>query len=279
MLLIAESGSTSTDWCLVAPAQRVFFRTRGINPFMESASDIAAMIKAELLPHLQFPPTAIVFYGAGCVHKGHDTVLEALTDVFRDLPIEVESDLLAAARALCGSQPGIACILGTGSNSCYYNGYQIESNVSPLGFIIGDEGSGAVLGKRFVGSLLKNCFSNELKELFLNSYHLTQADIIERVYRQPYPNRFLAGFAPFILENIQYAEVRTMVMDEFSAFIERNVMQYPQARHLPIHFTGSIAWHFSELLKESIALHHLQIGTICASPLHQLVSYHQQVAI
>lgn len=279
MLLIAESGSTSTDWCLVAPAQRVFFRTRGINPFMEAGSDIAAMIKSDLLPHLHFPPSAISFYGAGCVHKGRDTVMEALTNVFRDMPIDVDSDLLAAARALCGHLPGIACILGTGSNSCYYNGYQIESNVSPLGFIIGDEGSGAVLGKRFVGSLLKNCFSNELKELFFNTYHLTQADIIESVYRQPYPNRFLAGFAPFILEHAQQPDVRSMVMDEFNDFIERNVLQYPQSKHLPIHFTGSIAWHFSELLKEAIAMHHMQIGNICASPLHQLVDFHQQAAL
>lgn len=279
MLLIAESGSTNTDWCLLNASHRLFFRTRGINPFMESAEDIAKMIQLELLPHLQFPPISICFYGAGCVHQGKENVRNALNQVFRDVAVDVESDLLAAARALCGYQPGIACILGTGSNSCYFDGNQIVSNVSPMGFIIGDEGSGAVLGKRFVGSLLKKQFSDELKEQFLAEYQLTPAMIIERVYRQPYPNRFLASFAPFIHKHLSDDRVRNMVLDEFNAFVIRNILQYPQSQHLPIHFTGSVAWYFSDLLKETLDRHQLQMGHICVSPLSQLIEYHQQAML
>lgn len=276
MLLIADSGSTGTDWCLIGHDQTVEIRTRGINPFMEESNDIALMIKQELIPQLPLPPTAIYFYGAGCIHKGKETVQAALADAFRNIQTEVESDLLAAARALCHHSPGIACIMGTGSNSCYYNGHDIVNNISPLGFILGDEGSGAVLGKRFMGSLLKNQFSADIKQSFMNEYQLTPADIIEKVYRQPYPNRFLASFVPFILKNIECPEIRAMVLDEFESFITRNILQYPQAWHLPIHFTGSIAWYFSDILEEALVKHQLKRGTITASPMQELIGYHQK---
>ncbi|MBN2742476.1 MAG: ATPase [Marinilabiliaceae bacterium] len=275
MILIADSGSTTTDWCLMDATQRLYFQTRGINPFMESPVDILQMIQSELLPHLHFPPTNVSFYGAGCVHRGRDNVRDALMQAFPDVPVDVESDLLAAARALCGHQPGIACIVGTGSNSCYYDGLAIVDNVSPLGYVLGDEGSGAVIGRLFVGALLKNQFSDDLKSRFFAEYELTVPDIIERVYRQPYPNRFLASFMPFVHCHLHHEGVGALVMDEFERFIRRNVLQYPQAASLPIHMTGSVAWHFSALMTDVLAQCRLRAGIICASPLEMLVNYHQ----
>ncbi|WP_373830478.1 BadF/BadG/BcrA/BcrD ATPase family protein, partial [Bacteroides heparinolyticus] len=196
MILIADSGSTKTDWCVVENGellQQIF--TKGTNPFFQSEEEISNEIATTLLPRLKSDePDAVYFYGAGCGFP--DKIATMRRAIAQHLKvkgeIEVNTDMLAAARGLCGHTPGIACIMGTGSNSCYYNGQDIVANVSPLGFILGDEGSGACLGKLLVGDLLKNQMTPGLKEKFLKQFDLTPADIIDRVYRQPFPNRFLA---------------------------------------------------------------------------------------
>ena len=197
MILIADSGSTKTDWCVVENGvllQQIF--TKGTNPFFQSEEEISNEIATALLPQLKTSELdAVYFYGAGCgfpdkismVHRAITKHLSVKNEV------EVNTDMLAAARGLCGHDSGIACIMGTGSNSCYYDGKSIVTNVSPLGFILGDEGSGACLGKLLVGDILKNQMTPELKEKFLKQFDLTPADIIDRVYRKPFPNRFLAA--------------------------------------------------------------------------------------
>ena len=188
--------------------------------------------------------------------------------------IEVNTDMLAVARGLCGHKPGIACIMGTGSNSCFYDGEKIASNVSPLGFILGDEGSGAVLGKLLVGDMLKNQMTPELKEKFLNKTGLTPPEIIDRVYRQPFPNRFLASLSPFLAENIQEPSVHALVLGSFKAFFQRNVMQYDYKNH-PVHFIGSVAYHYQDILHEAARELEIQITTIVKSPMQGLMTFHQ----
>ncbi|MCC8187769.1 MAG: ATPase [Bacteroides sp.] len=277
MRLIADSGSTKTDWCLLQngnPVLRIY--TKGTNPFFQSEEEISQEIATALLPQLQTDQfSAVYFYGAGCGFPDKiEMVRRAIASHLKIAEtIEVSTDMLAAARGLCGHEAGIACILGTGSNSCFYDSEKITDNVSPLGYILGDEGSGAVLGKLLVGDLLKNQMSPELKEKFLTTYNLTPGEIIDRVYRQPFPNRFLASLSPFLLQNITEPTIRNLVSQSFRSFLVRNVMQYDYSNH-KVHFIGSVAYHYQELLKEVARELGIQVGNIIQSPMEGLISYH-----
>lgn len=275
-ILIADSGSTKTDWVLAEDGKLLRrIRTKGINPVFQAEEEMAreAEVVAQALEKAL--PETVCFYGAGCIPTHIDTVKHALMHALPGTDrIEVHTDMLGAARGLCGHHPGIACILGTGSNSCLYDGQQIVANVSPLGFILGDEGSGAVLGKLLVGSLLKNQMTPALKEAFLAETGLTPAEIIERVYRKPFPNRFLASLSPFIAQNLQEPCIRRLVLDSFRDFFRRNAMQYEDYNRYPIHCTGSIAFHYREVLEEAAAGLGLHLGTVVPSPLEGLIAYH-----
>ena len=276
MILIADSGSTKTDWCIVFNGTLIKrIGTKGINPFFQSEEEIQQELTASLLPQLpEGTINSVYFYGAGCTPEKAPVLRRAIAD---SLPvignIKANSDMLAAARGLCGHEPGIACIMGTGSNSCYYDGKHIGANVSPLGFILGDEGSGACLGKLLVGDILKNQMTPELKEKFLKQFNLEPADIIDRVYRKPFPNRFLASLSPFLAQNLDEPCVRTLVLNSFKAFLKRNVMQYDY-QHSKVHFIGSVAFHYKEVLAEAAQEMGIQIGTILQSPMEGLISYH-----
>lgn len=279
MILIADSGSTKTDWRVVEQGESVRqILTKGTNPFFQTEAEIGSEIATALLPQLQGASfEAVYFYGAGC---GFPDKIETMHRVLsRHLPvrngIEVSTDMLAAARGLCKQRPGIACILGTGSNSCFYNGREIVNNVSPLGFILGDEGSGAVLGKLLVGDLLKNQLPDTLRQKFFIQFGLTAAEVIDRVYRQPFPNRFLAGLSPFLIQNIETPALRTLVLSSFRAFFTRNVMQYDY-RNYPVHLIGSVAYHYEALLRQTARELNIEIGTILQSPMEGLIDYHQE---
>ena len=220
---------------------------------------------------------AVYFYGAGCGFPDKIAMVHrAITKHLRVKgEVEVNTDMLAAARGLCQHDAGIACIMGTGSNSCYYDGKQIVSNVSPLGFILGDEGSGAVLGKLLVGDILKNQMTPELKEKFLTQFNLTSADIIDRVYRKPFPNRFLASLSPFLAQNLDEPCIRTLVSDSFKAFLKRNVMQYENYRESKVHFIGSVAFYYKTILAEAASEMGIRLGTVIKSPMEGLIEYHK----
>ena len=278
MILIADSGSTKTDWCVVENGvlvQQIF--TKGTNPFFQSEEEISNEIATALLPELKTDEfDAVYFYGAGCgfpdkieiVHRAISKQLKVKGNV------EVATDMLAAARGLCGREAGIACIMGTGSNSCYYDGENIVANVSPLGFILGDEGSGACLGQLMVGDLLKNQMTPELKEKFLKQFNLTPADIIDRVYRKPFPNRFLASLSPFLSQNINEPCVHDLVLNSFKAFFKRNIMQYENYQNLKVNLIGSVAFYYKEVLAEAAEAMGIQLGTIIQSPMEGLIKYH-----
>ena len=275
MILIADSGSTKTDWCLVdngVLVKQIF--TKGTNPFFQTEDEISAEVSENLLPYLDTAKVdAVWFYGAGCAFPEKNEIVRAAIARHLDVPIEVGSDLLGAARGLCGRQPGIACILGTGSNSCFYDGKEIVSNVSPLGFILGDEGSGAVLGKMLVGDVLKNQLPAALKEEFLARYELTPAIILERVYKKPFPNRFLASLSPFLVEHLDVPEIHTLVLNGFKAFFDRNVKQYDYKQY-PVHLIGSLAFYYRPVLQEAAEQTGVRLGTIKQSPMEGLISYH-----
>ena len=280
MILIADSGATKTDWVLLdtagtAPRKRI--TTQGIHPLFQSEDDMAHIVATGLLPALgTCRVNELHFYGAGCLPQTSQAVARALRrHLYVEGDVEVCTDLLAAARALCGRQPGIACILGTGSNSCYYDGRSIAKHVPPLGFILGDEGSGAYLGKRLLGDALKGQLPASLKEALLQYLGMTETDIIDRVYRQPLPNRFLASLSPFLAAHLDDRLIHTLVKDAFTAFLQRNVMQYRDYHRYPTHCTGSIAHHYREVLKEAAQEAGITLGTIAQSPMQGLMDYHR----
>lgn len=285
--LVADSGSTKTAWALVdiGRGELVRFTTLGLNPFFQGEDEMALVFRRVVEEVESFIEdgnslAAVYFYGAGCTPEKSSFMKQCIRiglDRFSPSRIEVSSDLLAAARALCGEEQGIACILGTGSNSCYYDGREIVSNVSPLGYVLGDEGSGAVLGKLFVGDLLKKQLPDSLRVQFLERYSLTPGEIIERVYRQPFPNRFLAGFSPFLHENLALPSVRLLVKSAFEAFFRKNVMQYGEyCKKYEVHFTGSVAYFYQELLCEVANSLELRLGRIDLSPLDGLIRFHNR---
>lgn len=280
MILIADSGSTKTHWCLMANnGENNEFFTDGINPFFQTSDAMQNSVSNQLLPqmgHLMWvgPVTNVFFYGAGCTPEKIPFVTRALQAVFKKAQVEVNSDMLGAARALLGNEPGVACILGTGSNSCQYDGEKFLKNVPALGFILGDEGSGAVLGKRLVADLLKNQLSDELKEKFLTQYNTSQADIVENVYRKPFPNRFLAKLSKFAAENISNPLIYDLVYDHFRQFVTRNLKQYPA--ELPVGFVGSIAYYYKDVLEKVLNDNGIQLANILQDPIPGLINYHKK---
>lgn len=276
MILIADSGSTKTDWCAVEGekvAKRV--STQGINPYHQDTTTIRRIVCGELLTQLDdVRPEKVVFYGSGCREEKVPMVKEILTTVFENaIDIEVNGDLLGAARAVLGLKEGIACILGTGSNSCLYDGEKIVENISPLGYILGDEGSGAVLGKMFINEMLKNKALTDVRDEFFELSRMSVSDVIERVYRKPQANRFLASVAPFVGKHVGNPIVRDIVVENFRQFFQKNVKRYGR-EDLPVGFVGSIAWHFSDELRVAAAYEGIEAGGIVKSPMEGLLEYH-----
>lgn len=268
LILTVDSGSTKTDWLLQLGNHTTARRsTQGINPFMLQETEIEAIIRHELLTDERFGEVdEIHFYGAGCRGQQCENIERTLRTLWpRVKYITVGSDLIGAARALCDGD-GIACILGTGSNSCLYLQGKIVQNVSPLGYILGDEGSGAVLGRRLLGDILKKQLPEEVCMAFETTYHLSADYIIQHVYKEPFANRFLASFAPFLAAHRHEPAIHTLLVEEFSRFFTRNVAQYGRP-DLKVSFVGSIAYYFREELQQAATNNGFKIGKIMRSPL------------
>ena len=276
MILIADSGSTKTDWCVAKDGFTVKrFTTQGINPYHQDERRINGIVLDELLPQTgEYKLKKIVFYGSGCRDETIPTMKNILYSAFNNnVEVEIYSDLLGAARAICGHEEGIACILGTGSNSCLYDGKKIVGNIPPLGYILGDEGSGATLGKIFINEIFKNSRMYDLKKEILQVLQMTEGDIIDRVYRQPMANRFLASLAPFIHSHIERHEVNEIVTENFRQFLLKNVKRYHRDE-LQVSFIGSIAWHFKSQLLQSALEENVYVGSVEKSPMDGLLRYH-----
>lgn len=269
MVLTSDSGSTKTTWLVQDGSRRWTLTTDGINPYHQSYDTVRDTVRHQLLRHADCPNAAAIhevhFFGAGCTAEKAPLLQAILEEAFPHATCEVGSDMLGAARALFNDKPGIACILGTGANSCLYDGRQITHNISPLGYILGDEGSGAVLGRTFINLLYKEQRDAALIADFEHSQGLTLPDIVNRVYREPMPNRFLASMAPYIKQHLALPWVEAMVLQQFRLFFQHNVRHY--SSQLPCAFVGSIAFYFADLLRKAAQAEGFQIDRIIKEPL------------
>jgi glucosamine kinase len=275
--LIADSGSTKTEWCLMNGKSAKTFYTQGLSPYFLSAEQIEYVINEELKGKLKnTEPDEIFFYGTGCSNIDNvKLVKKAISKVFTNATVYVDHDLMGAAKALCGHDKGIACILGTGSNSCYYNGKKILKNSPGLGYVLGDEGSGAYLGRKVIQYFLYNTFDEDLMDRFNAKYNTNSDEILSAVYKKPLPNRYLAAFTGFLVENRGHYMIENIIEDSFNDFFFNHVFKYRESWTMPINFTGSVAYGFSDVLKEMCSSYELQLGKVIKKPMDGLVKFHR----
>jgi glucosamine kinase len=277
-ILIADSGSTKCEWCVVSPRTRKSFFTQGMSPYFLGPDQVERVIRTELLPQLKKHDfDAIYFYGTGMKDPDNArSIKKVLQKVFGAAAISVNHDLMGAARSLCDRGKGIACILGTGSNSCYFNGRKIVNNSPGIGFILGDEGSGAYLGKKLIQYYLYDIFEQELKDKFELKYGQGADRILENVYRKPLANRYLASFSLFLSENRGHYMIENIIEDGINDFFLAHVSRYAGNQKYPVHFTGAIAWYFQDVVRELCIGYGMTLGTVLKSPMAGLIKYHRQ---
>ena len=274
--LIADSGATKTTWCLLQNNKKKILSTQGLSPYFLKTDQIQQIVGTEVKSKLKgIAPDEIFFYGTGCINPGNEKLVKkALSNLFPQSAIQVTHDLMGAAKALCGEQKGVACILGTGSNSCYYNGKKIVKNSPGLGFVLGDEGSGAYMGKKVVQYYLYNTFDPDLMDRFNALFKTNSAEILEAVYKKPLPNRYLASFVQFLVENRGHYMVENIIEDSFNDFFFHHVYKYKESWTMPINFVGSVAFGFKDVLNEMCNSYELQLGKVLKNPMDGLIKYH-----
>lgn len=277
MILIADSGSTKTDWALISSADKspIRINTAGINPYFQNVEDIIAIIEKAFgtVDITEIDP--IYFYGAGCSDPEKCKIVErALNAYFKDSKVIIEHDMLGAARALCGRKPGIAAIIGTGSNSCYYSGSEITEHIRSLGFILGDEGSGAYLGKKLITDYLNGDLPFELRKLLNSTYTVNHNIVLDHIYKKPNPNRYLGSFAPFLLDHQTHPYIKNLLTSSFDDFFIKHIRKYTLHLSVPVHIVGSIGFHFQDTIREVALSHQVSTGTVLRSPMEGLISYH-----
>ena len=275
--LIADSGATKAEWCLLRNGKKKTIFTQGISPYFLSTEQIIQLIKEELTPSLKNVVVDEVFYyGTGCANPDNaKSVKKALQKIFSEATVTVNHDLMAAARALCGKNKGIACILGTGSNSCFYNGKKILQNSPGLGYVLGDEGSGAYLGKKVIQYYLYGTFDEELKGRFDNTYNLSSADILENVYKKPLANRYLAGFTKFLVDNRGHYMIENIIEDGLNDFFFNHLCKYKEIWTEPVNFAGSVAFGFKDVIQQLCNTYEFELGTVMKNPMEGLIKYHK----
>ena len=275
-MLIADSGSTKTQWCLVQGTKKTRIATQGLSPYFLKQEEVEQILHKELMPKLRKRfPEQIHFYGTGCSNPENVKLMKkALKNVFPKAKVSVDHDLMGAARALCGHEKGVACILGTGSNSCFYNGKKIMKNSPGLGYALGDEGSGAYLGKKVLQHYLYDTFDPDLMDRFRMKYNIGINDVLDSVYKKPFPNRYLAQFTTFLVENRGHFMVENIIEDGLNDFFFNHIYKYRESWSLPIHFTGSVAYGFKDVLKTLCASYELTLGKVLKTPLDGLVEFH-----
>ncbi len=275
MKLLVDSGSTKAAWAFLKEGKVIAqFTTKGINPYQQEETNMQDQVLYILQENARLVEE-VFFYGSGVTQNSKHKIESIFQSICPQLiHIEAQSDIVAAARSLCQHEVGIACILGTGSNSCLYNGQEVVANIGGFGFILGDDGSGAVLGKQLLSDFLHHKLPSDLHQKLQEEYELTTGDILEKVYRTPYPNRFLASFSPFLLKYANYEYVHCLIFSEFRHFFLRKVLNYPNASTHTIHFTGSIAFYFKDKLLSVTEELGLRLGSIEKAPMDGLIHYH-----
>ena len=279
MIAIADGGSTKTNWCLINEfGRKILFNTEGYNPYFSKEDYIVQSLNESLPDHLEKDKlTEVYYYGAGCsTEENVNIVKRAMEQVYPNATVYVGHDLLAACRALLGDESGFAAILGTGTNTCIYNGKDIELNIDSLGYFLGDEGSGSYIGKRILSDYMKGFMPKKLLKTFYETYKLTNEDILDHIYNKPLPNRFCAGFSKFIYDNSKGFEDYTYATVDyaFTAFFDNLVTHYPDYKKYTLNCVGSVGYSFRDILSVVSNRYEMGIGKIIRSPIDDLVAYH-----
>jgi len=276
-ILIADSGSTKSEWCLLDKGRKKTVITQGMSPYFLSSEQVQQILQNELLPRLKTRPiTDIYFYGTGCLDPRNAKMMKtAISKVFDSAHVYVEHDLAGISKASCGDTKGVACILGTGSNSCYFNGKKVVKNSPGIGYILGDEGSGAYLGRKVVQYYLYGTFDEELKYRFDEKYHVNAAGILENIYQKPLANRYLASFCLFLAENRGHYMIENIIEDGLNDFFFTHLCKFTESWKYPIHFVGSVAHGFRDVVKELCHSYEFDLGKILKTPMEGLIEYHR----
>jgi N-acetylglucosamine kinase-like BadF-type ATPase len=275
--LIADSGATKAEWCLLNNGKKKILFTQGISPYFLNTDQIAELVTRELLSKLKnITIESIFYYGTGCSNtENARSIKKALARVFPQAQINVNTDLMAAARAVCGHEKGIACILGTGSNSCYYNGKNIVKNSPGIGYVLGDEGSGAYLGKKVLQYYLYNTFDEDLRSRFDAKYVTTTSEILDNVYKKPLPNRYLASFTLFLAENRGHYMIENIIEDGLNDFFFQHLCKYNEVWKYPVSFVGSVASGFKDVIGQLCSSYEFELGRILKNPMEGLIGFHK----
>lgn len=277
-ILIADSGATKCEWCLLYNGKTKKIDTQGISPYFLDVAGIGEVISRELLPGLGKASVDVVyFYGTGLMSTDNQKIVQkAIRQSFPGARVHVTHDLLGAAIALCGSSRGMACNLGTGSFSCYFDGRKIAKSSPGLGYVLGDEGSGAYLGKKVIQYYLYNTFDEELRYKFDAKYVTNRQEILENVYKKPLPNRYLASFTLFLMENRGHYMIENIIEDGLNDFFFSHLCKYRESWKLPIHFVGGVAFGFKDVVRDLCHTYEFEIGVILRKPMDGLIKFHQQ---
>src|SRR5579872_568074 len=276
-ILIADSGATKCEWCLLHNGKKQKIETQGISPYFLDAAGIGGIVSLELLPALKrVAISRVYYYGTGCASPDNrKTVQKALRKAFPAAKVQVTHDLMGAAIALCGTSRGIACNLGTGSFACYFDGRKIAKSSPGLGYILGDEGSGAYLGRKVLQYYLYNTFDEELRYKFDAKFVTNRSEILENVYKKPLPNRYLASFTLFLVENRGHYMIENIIEDGLNDFFFIHLCKFRESWKLPIHFVGGVAFGFQDVVEELCRTYEFELGVILRKPMDGLIKFHQ----
>ncbi|MBN8790457.1 MAG: N-acetylglucosamine kinase [Terrimonas sp.] len=276
--LIADSGATKAEWCLINGKKKKSIFTQGISPYFLNTDQISAILRNELEPFTGKSEIAeIYYYGTGCINTANANIVKkALKSVFKAaVKIEVTHDVMAAARGLYGDDKGVACILGTGSSACYYNGKKITNNKPGLGYVLGDEGSGAYLGKKVLQYYLYGTFDEELQGRFDLKFNINKDIILDNVYKKPMANRYLASFAPFLSENRGHYMVENIIEDALNDFFFQHICKFRESWTQPVSFVGGISYYFKDVLQDLCNAYEFTMGRVLKNPMEGLSEYHK----
>ena len=274
-ILIADSGATKTEWCLTDGTESETIYTEGLNPYYHTTESIKDVVKYNLVPEIDNEIDQLFFYGAGCdSEEKNEVVREALVSIFSDADVHIYHDLLGAARACFLREPGIACILGTGSNSCLYDGNEIIEHIPSLAFILGDEGSAGYFGKKLINKYFRYEIPDDLKEPLERDYNMSLDHITKGLYDGSQKSRFIASYGSFLGEHADHPFIKEILYEGFESFISRIILKYTNATDYQVRFIGSVAFAHQEMIKEILAKYDLEPGLFVRNPMDRLVEFH-----
>ena len=276
--IIADSGATKCQWTVVQSQKKYTLQSIGISPYFLSAAEIQALVTKTFKNKIKLESVeAVYFYGTGLSNPQNVSQLKkALQAVFTKATLDIQTDLVAAARATCQNSKGVACILGTGSNTGFYNGKKITKNSPGLGYVLGDEGSGTYLGKKVIQYYLYKTFDEDIMSRFEKKFHTTKDEILNKIYKEPTPNKYLATFTEFLVENRGHYMIENIIEDGLNDFFYAHIIKMNEAWLYPIHFVGSVAFGFKDILRQLALSYEIELGTIVKSPMQGLITYHQK---